>query len=235
MRVSSAVAPPARPERVWSIDWLRMYDVFIVVMGHSIRFLDDKESDVKLAGAGTNAYLNVIMLFGNMWVMPLFFFLAGAAANLSISSRTKMGSYFAKRVLRIGIPLCGGFVLAVLPYAFIVRDYLDCNETGESDENMSDNPFRFIGYYFSNCAAKHGFKWLWFLAMLAIMTGVHLPIIFFQKRSMLATDEKVKDGLLKKLMLAGCFYILGWSLFCGLALPLQSYTNAGGCILLFLG
>lgn len=104
-------------------------------MGHSIRFLDDKESDVKLAGAGTNAYLNVIMLFGNMWVMPLFFFLAGAAANLSISSRTKMGSYFAKRVLRIGIPLCGGFVLAVLPYAFIVRDYLDCNETGESDEN----------------------------------------------------------------------------------------------------
>ena len=96
---------------------------------------------------------------------------------------------------------------------------------------MSDNPFTFIGYYFSNCAAKHGFKWLWFLAMLAIMTGVHLPIIFFQKRSMLATDEKVKDGLLKKLMLAGCFYILGWSLFCGLALPLQSYTNAGGCIL----
>jgi len=51
-------------------------------------------------GAGSNSYLNVIMLFGNMWVMPLFFFLAGAAANLSISSRTRMDTYFMKRVLR---------------------------------------------------------------------------------------------------------------------------------------
>jgi len=205
-------------------------------MGHCIRFLDDKESDVKLAGHGTNNYLNVIMLFGNMWVMPLFFFLAGAAANLSISSRTKMGSYFAKRVLRIGIPLCGGFFLAVLPYAYIVRDYLDCHETEgftPGSDNMSDNPWTFFGYYFSNCLAKHGFKWLWFLAMLAFMTGLHLPIIFCLKRSTLATDVKVKDYQCKLLLMWGCVYILGWGLFCGLALPLRSYTNAGGCVLYF--
>ena len=84
-----APAPPRTRQRVFAIDWLRMYDVFIVIMGHCIRFLDDKESDVKLQGAGSNSYLNVIMLFGNMWVMPLFFFLAGAAANLSIGSRTR--------------------------------------------------------------------------------------------------------------------------------------------------
>jgi|TARA_B110000971_G_C19969594_1_gene481896 surface polysaccharide O-acyltransferase-like enzyme len=74
-------------ERIYAIDWLRMYDVFVVIMGHCIRFLDDKSSDVKLAHEGTNQYLNVIMLFGNMWVMPLFFFIAGVACNLSISSR----------------------------------------------------------------------------------------------------------------------------------------------------
>ena len=171
-------------ERIYAIDWLRMYDVFIVIMGHCIRFLDDKGSDVKLSDSGTNQYLNVIMLFGNMWVMPLFFFLAGAAANLSISSRTKMVNYFIKRVLRIGIPLAGGFFLAVLPYAWIARDYLDCNGTGMSDEVMPDMPWQFFPYFFYNCFSKHGFKWLWFLAILAFMTELHLPILFFLKRSM---------------------------------------------------
>jgi len=52
----------------------------------------------------------------------------------------------------------GGFFLAVLPYAFITRDYLDCNETGVSDENISDSPFVFLDYYFENCFDKHGFK-----------------------------------------------------------------------------
>ena len=271
-------------ERIWAIDWLRMYDVFIVIMGHCIRFLDDKESDVKLAGHGSNSYLNVIMLFGNMCkfslclcsqlflfystyfgafvvfhcfsltllcfytpfvfiigifaerrftltlisflpslqffissllsgVMPLFFFLAGAAANLSITSKTNALTYLVKRVLRIGIPLFGGFFLAVLPYAFIARDYLDCDENLISDENMSDNPWKFYQYYFTNCFAKHGFKWLWFLAMLAFMTGLHLPIIFSLKRSVLATDEAVKNKLYKQTMLVGVVYMLGWTLF----------------------
>ncbi|GMI14589.1 hypothetical protein TrVE_jg10547 [Triparma verrucosa] len=228
-----APAPPRTRQRVFAIDWLRMYDVFIVIMGHCIRFLDDKESDVKLQGAGSNSYLNVIMLFGNMWVMPLFFFLAGAAANLSISSRTRMMSYFVKRVLRIGIPLVGGFFLAVLPYAYITRDYLDCNETGVSDEDMSDIPPVFFAYFFKNCFAKHGFKWLWFLALLAMMTGLHLPIIFYLKRSMLTDNAEVRKVLQKKILLTGCCYMLGWGLFCSLALPIHSFLNFGGLVLYF--
>ncbi|GMH65073.1 hypothetical protein TrLO_g5202 [Triparma laevis f. longispina] len=224
---------PAPRQRVYAIDWLRMYDVFIVIMGHCIRFLDDKASDVKLSGAGSNSYLNVIMLFGNMWVMPLFFFLAGAAANLSISSRTRMMSYFVKRVLRIGIPLVGGFFLAVLPYAYITRDYLDCNESGISDENMSDIPPVFFAYFFQNCFAKHGFKWLWFLALLAMMTGLHLPIIFYLKRSVLTDNVETKKLLQKKIMLTGCCYMLGWGLFCSLALPIHSFLNFGGLVLYF--
>jgi len=74
-----------------------------------------------------------------------------------------MLNYFIKRVLRIGIPLVGGFFLAVLPYAWITRDYLDCNENGLIDENMPDMPWKFFPYFFSNCFSKHGFKWLWFL------------------------------------------------------------------------
>jgi hypothetical protein len=198
-------------------------------VGHSIRFLDDKESDVKLHGHGTNAYLNVIMLFGNMWVMPLFFFLAGAAANLSIWKKTRMSSYFVKRVLRIGIPFAGGFFLAVLPYAYISRDYLNCVE----GETMSDNPWYFFDYFFKNCFAQHGFKWLWFLALLAIMTGLHLPIIFLLKRAFIASSKEVTYKLHNKLMLTGLCYILGWALFCGIAVPIYSFLNLGGCILYF--
>ena len=221
--------------RIWAIDWLRWFDVLIVVMGHCIRFLDDKESDVKLSKAGTNSYLNVIMLFGNMWSMSIFFFLAGAAANLSITSKTNMWVYFVKRVLRIGIPLAGGYVLAVLPYAYIVRDYLDCDENLVSDENISDSPIEFLRYFFSHCFSKHGFKWLWFLAMLALMTGIHLPIIFLLKRSMVCppTDLTRQESLSRQLMLTGVVYCLGWGLFSTLALPLQSFLCIGGVLLYF--
>ena len=222
----------SRP-RVFAIDWLRMFDVFIVVIGHCIRFLDDKASDVKLSGAGDNAYLNVIMLFGNMWVMPLFFFLAGAAGNLSISSRTTVLGYFVKRVLRIGIPFIGGFFLAVLPYAYISRDYLDCNGTGENDEDMPDSPFSFCAYFFGNCFKVHGFKWLWFLFLLAFMTSIHLPIMFLLKRSVITSDQTAKKALHKKIIITGLCYMLSWSLFCGIALPIRSYLNFGGIVIYF--
>ena len=168
-----------------------------------------------------------------MWVMPLFFFLAGAAANLSITSRTHMASYFVKRVLRIGIPLFGGFFLAVLPYTYIVRDYLDCDGNLISDEDMPSSPAAFYSYYFRHCFAKHGFKWLWFLAMLAAMTGVHLPIIFFLKRSVLASDQTTRNTLHKKICLTGFLYMLGWALFASFALPIYSFLCAGGVLMYF--
>ncbi|GMH46596.1 hypothetical protein TrRE_jg4426, partial [Triparma retinervis] len=153
----------------------------------------------------------------------------GAAANLSIWKKTRMSSYFVKRVLRIGIPFAGGFFLAVLPYAYISRDYLNCVE----GETMSDNPWYFFDYFFENCFAQHGFKWLWFLALLALMTGIHLPIIFLLKRAFIAPSKELTYKLHNKLMLTGLCYILGWALFCGLAVPIYSFLNLGGCILYF--
>jgi len=65
------------------------------------------------------------------------------------------------------------------------------------------------------------------------MTGIHLPIIFLLKRAFLSTVPETTRKLHNQLMLTGLAYILGWALFCGLALPIYSYLNFGGCVLYF--
>ena len=56
---------------------------------------------------------------------------------------------------------------------------------------------------------------------------------FARRRSILTDNLTIRTALHKKLMICGFLYMLGWGLFCSLAVPLLSFLNVGGLILYF--
>jgi len=71
------------------------------------------------------------------------------------------------------------------------------------------------------------------LAILAFMTGLHLPILFYLKRSILCKDKTEQMKLKQNICITGLVYMIGWIIFSTLALPLYGYACLGGTIMYF--
>jgi len=64
------------PARVYFVDWLRVLAMFSVFLFHNARFFDTGGWHVK--NGTTDFTATVLVGFMSIWMMPLFFILAGA-------------------------------------------------------------------------------------------------------------------------------------------------------------
>ncbi|MFC1872004.1 acyltransferase family protein, partial [Chloroflexota bacterium] len=95
---------PGKPTRLYYIDWLRVLAMLSIFLYHSNRFFTI--SSWHINNAERSLASTIFEETFNLWMMPLFFVLSGAAVYYSLKSRTTSG-FIKERILRILIPLVG--------------------------------------------------------------------------------------------------------------------------------
>jgi glucan biosynthesis protein C len=152
------------------IDWLRIIATIGIFLFHNARVYDYDDWQIKnaLTSLGATKFVD----FMNIWMMPLFFILSGAAVYFSLKSRNG-GSFLKERFFRIMIPwfLTGIFVMAP-PQVYLER---------LSHGQFNGNFFQFLPHYFDGLYIFGGnFAWmgmhLWYLMVLSVFSVIFLPL-----------------------------------------------------------
>ena len=156
--------------RQYYIDWLRIIATIGIFLFHNSRVYDYE--DWHINNAQTTLGATQFVEFMNIWMMPLFFILSGAAVYYSLKSRSA-GTFLKERFFRIMIPwlVTGIFVMAP-PQIYLER---------LSHGQFSGNFLQFIPHYFDGLYSFGGnFAWmglhLWYLMLLSVFSVILLPL-----------------------------------------------------------
>jgi len=191
-----------KPIRRYDLDWLRVLAVIILLFYHSARPFVTWRWHIN--NETVSECITGILLFVNIWHMPLFFLLSGSAAWFAMSIRPER-SFTKERVIRLFIPLVFGMAVIIPPQVYIERIF-----RGQFDGSY----FSFYLEAFNGSYPEGNMSWhhLWFLAYLFVFSLLALPIF---KRYLI--DRK--PAFLKQLMdsMDG-----RWNLFAP-AIPLAIY------------
>ncbi|MFC2021216.1 acyltransferase family protein [Chloroflexota bacterium] len=164
--------------RLYYIDWLRVLAMVTIFFFHNSRFFDDNTWHV--SNADTSIVAAIFVQFCNLWLMPLFFILAGASIYYALRVRTA-GGFTKERILRILIPIVilGWFIIAP-PQIYLER---------LSHGDFSGNFFQFYSsqYFdgFYGIGGNFGLVPLhmWFLWLLLIYSLILLPLFLPNKET----------------------------------------------------
>ena len=105
-------------DRQYYIDWLRAGAMFLLVFFHSGRLFDYEPWHIK--NATENFGIEVFLRILDVWQMPLFFLVAGAAAWFSHGRRSTW-QFTRERISRILVPLIFGMLIIVPPQVYFER------------------------------------------------------------------------------------------------------------------
>ena len=160
----------SKTTRLYFIDWLRVLAMLSIFLYHSNRFFT--LNNWHISNAERSLASTVFEETFNLWMMPLFFVLSGAAVYYSLKSRTA-GQFVKERTTRILVPLIGIGIFILGP----VQIYLEQLTHGE----FSGNLFQFYPHYFDGLYGFGGnFAWmgvhLWYLMDIFIFSLVSLPL-----------------------------------------------------------
>lgn len=167
-----------RRERLYFLDWLRVFSILVVFLIHCSKIFD---YDTRVVfNTARSPVLSAFRDFGLLWIMPLFFFLSGAAVYLSQRS-DKIWEFIKSRFLRLLVPLIvvGTFIINPL-YVYIER---------LSSGQAASGFFRWYPQYFHG---MYGFggnftplgqgTHLWYLEYLFIFSLILLPLFVRSKK-----------------------------------------------------
>jgi len=165
-------------KRIYYIDWLRISAEVVVLLIHAVSFFHPLDWHVK--NSETNNFSLLVFQFLHMWVMPLFFFLAGAATLFFI--KKPFGTFLISRIERLLIPLVVGMVILIPPQKYV---------EALSHHVFSGGYFEFMKAYFSGDARLFPFGihfslgfinfssyHLWFLVHLVIISILLFPLMY---------------------------------------------------------
>ena len=119
------------------LDWLRVFAMASIFFFHNNRLFDNDSWHVN--NAQTSEISTIFVEIFNLWMMPLFFVLSGAAVYFSL--RRRSGKAFTKeRALRIALPwiVLGMFVMSP-PQVYLER---------LTQSGFTGSLFQFIPQYF---------------------------------------------------------------------------------------
>ncbi len=160
-----------RPDRLYYVDWLRVFTMACVFLYHNSRFYDSGDWHIK--NASSSVFFTAFVDLLNQWMMPLMFVLSGAAAYYSMKSRTVSG-FVKERTMRILLPLAtiGVFVLGP-PQIYLER---------LTHRQFSGSFLQFFPHYFEGLYGLGGnFAFmgvhLWYLMLLFLFSLVLLPLM----------------------------------------------------------
>lgn len=172
----SIVDSPKNKERLYYLDWLKVFAILMVFIFHNTHFFDFLDWGIK---NNTESFgMMLIFFLIHFWSMPLFFLLAGAGTKFALEYKTSK-EYILDRVKRLIIPLFVGMLLLAPPQGYF--------------ENLSKLKFHgsFINYYpyffkhLSHVISLNAFGnntyHLWFLGFLFVFSLIALPLFILLK------------------------------------------------------
>jgi glucans biosynthesis protein C len=168
MSSSSDNQTELKNERLYYLDWLRVFAVLLLIPYHTGMIFVNVDFHIK--NNVTSTGLTIFNGFIDNWHMPLFFLLAGASTWFALNKRTP-GMYIKERFLRLIFPLIFGIIIIVPPQTF----YEIIQKTG-----FSGNYFEFYSKLFNGL---YPFTWnhLWFLCYLFFISLSVLILILSWK------------------------------------------------------
>lgn len=158
--------------RLTFIDSLRVFATGFVFVFHCAHVFDGLKFHVSNPESSVG-YL-IFVVFTILWIMPLFFSLAGVSAAVSLGKRGA-GAFVRERLTRLVIPYCVGVLVLIPP-----QKYVEAVSWGY----YSGSFFEFLPYLAVRLGdAPHGPEFfgslghhLWFLAFLFVYSLMILPI-----------------------------------------------------------
>jgi len=168
----------ARIDRLYYLDWLRIFGILSVFLLHSAKFFDYHTAVVfnTIRSPVLSAFREFILL----WVMPLFFIISGASVFLSLKP-DRTGQFFKAKTSRLLIPLIFVGTFIINPgYVYIERLF-----GGQAaDSFIQWYPQFFDGMYGfgGNFAPLGQGTHLWYLEFLFIYSLILLPLFIRSKK-----------------------------------------------------
>lgn len=171
----------SKPERRYDIDWLRVLAMATVFVFHNVRFFDSMDWHVKDTHRTFAA--DVIIYFVFLWIMPLFFLLAGAGSRFALESHS--GRHFVwQRFKRLIIPFIFGVFVLTPPQVYM--EWLTHSSFHESFVQFYPQFFthrlRSFHWNFGWLFGQWGYH-LWFLGFLFVFSVLGLPLFSLLRRA----------------------------------------------------
>jgi len=173
---SGRIGAAAAPQRVHALDNLRGLTVLALFVIHTCMIYNTFGEPFYIHGADLPAASGVIV-FLNVWMMPLLFAIAGAGTALSLRRRSA-GEYVKDRLRRLLAPLVFGLLLIVPAQAWIAS-------AAHGGAGRGD-----LARYFTTLTDFSGYDGaftpghLWFLLYLLVISLVSLPFLWaYSKRT----------------------------------------------------
>jgi peptidoglycan/LPS O-acetylase OafA/YrhL len=172
--MSERQAPASRDiERRRDIDWLRVFAVFGVFLLHIAEPFTPYSA---VTNKPTSMGLTVFGAFFFFWIMPFFFFLAGAGAKFALEVRTA-SQFVEERFLRLVVPYVAGVLIVIPPLGYI---------TGLSRSQIDGSYFAYYPQFFRNLEFTGGLGFLhrlgahlWFLPFLFLVSLCTLNLLVY--------------------------------------------------------
>lgn len=165
-------------ERLYCLDWLRVFAIFMVFIFHNTHFFDFIDWSVKNNTQSSGMML--VFLLIHFWSMPLFFLLAGASTKFALDFKTDK-EYMFERIKRLLIPLGAGMLLLAPPQGYV--ENLSRFKFDGSFWAYYPNFFKNLSYTFSLESFGNNTYHLWFLGFLFVFSILALPLFNWLKTS----------------------------------------------------
>ena len=169
----------ARSVRRYDLDWLRILAILLLIPYHTARVFDSNPFYIK--NEINSPTIELFTSFINLWFMPLFFFIAGAAAKYSLERRSKK-QYCLERFNKLFIPLLFG-IFSLIPIAGYFG-FLNAHPGSDLSyyqyyPNFFNLDFEHIDGYTGKFTPSH----LWFILYLFYFSLITLHLFHYLKTS----------------------------------------------------
>ncbi|MEW6586008.1 MAG: acyltransferase family protein [Nitrospirota bacterium] len=153
--------------RLYYIDWLRFIGVLIVFCFHvSMIFVS---WNWHINNAESSFIMDTFVRFIHLWIMPMFFVLAGASSEYSLHVRTE-GDYIRERFKRLIVPIIIGVLFLIPPQIYLER---------LSSAEFHGSYLQFYPHFFEGLYPGGNFtlNHIWFVLYLFVISIISLPLM----------------------------------------------------------
>jgi glucans biosynthesis protein C len=154
---------PAKMERRYDVDWLRVVAVFSVIALHSAVIFSYGQFIVQ--HTQHTLIVDAIDIYLSIWIIPLLFVLAGASTSFALERLTPK-AYRSERVKRLLVPFVIWFVVPFVAANVFGWDFLF---------QLPANPRTPFGSWYVVVGTGH----LWFIGYLFVFSLIALPLFVF--------------------------------------------------------
>jgi glucans biosynthesis protein C len=159
--------------RQYFVDWIRVLGMLGIFFFHNARFYDTF-SDWHVKDASTSMIASGFVAFMSLWMMPLFFLIAGAGTFYALKSRSP-GQYALERTLRLLVPFVFGMLIIVVPQAYF-------QAVSHGIDIGTNNIFQIYWLYLQTLPDLNTFH-LWFIMDLFLFSIVTIPLFSLRDSS----------------------------------------------------